>query len=144
MVENEWGTLLGVAAVVSACCAILAACVSLAVWRQARSGDYSRLISDGDARVKAHADAAYEDLRETVDDMRDTLGRIESHQTADEKHVLRARDLSPLHEKINRVAEDVAAIRAQATTETRMLSEQLRILQRLVQENGQSHRSRSL
>lgn len=142
MFENDGGTLLSIAAVVSACCAILAAWVSLAVWRQARTGDYSRLISDGDARVKAHADAAYADLRETVDDMRDTLGRIESHQTADEKHVLRPRDLMPLHEKINRVAEDVAAIRAQATTETRMLSEQLRILQRLVQESGQ--RSRSL
>ena len=81
-----------------------------------------------------------EEIRDRVGEMGDTLARIETRQAEDEKHVLRARDLGAIHEKINRLAEDLAATRAQSTTQSQMIGEQLRLLQRLVQDNLSSSR----
>ena len=136
MSEVDWNS---VVAALSAVCAVIAAAVSLAVWRRARSSD-SR-IADGDRSVREHADRSLHQLREQLDqvsesqdEIRGAVARIEAHQESEEKHVLRPRDLGAIHEKVNRVAEEQAATRAQVHSETRMLSEQLRVLQNLVQQ----------
>ncbi len=109
MHELDWGAWLTLAAVVSAACAIVAAAVSVGIWRRG---------ADDRAQVAALARV---------------VARIEMHQESEDKHVLRPRDLGAIHERINRVAEELAATRAQASTETRMLSEQLSIVQRLLE-----------
>lgn len=141
--EVDWESLRSLASVLSACCAVIAATVSVLIWRKARSSDLGQKIDEGDRGVKAHADAALNALRNEVggvsnnlDDMRDAIARIETHQASEEKHVLRPRDLGAIHEKVNRVAEELAATRAQSSVETRMLSEQLRVLQNLVQQQS--------
>jgi septal ring factor EnvC (AmiA/AmiB activator) len=132
----EWEAIRSFAAVISAVCAIVAAGVSVAVWRKARSSDLGTKIESGDKAIKAHADQAIGKLEETVVELEDKLGefgaaiaRIEAHQETEGAHVLRPRDLGAIHEKINVVAHELAATRAQSQTETRMLSEQLRVIQ---------------
>ncbi len=147
MLEVDW---VSAAAMVSAVCAVIAAAVSVWVWRQLRASDLVERIAEGDAAVKQHADLALEAIRSSVaavgaslGDVAETIARIETHQAADQAHVLRPRDLAAIQEKINRVSEDLAATRAQTTTQTQMLGEQLRLLQRLVQDNlAASRRSR--
>jgi len=109
--EWDWGTALLGASALCALCAVTAAAVSVAAWRRAR------------------------DISEQVAEMRSAVERIETVVETEEKHILRPRDLGAIHEKINRVAEDLAAARAQSNTQTKMLNEQLRLLQRLVQDN---------
>lgn len=146
MPEVDW---VSGAAIVSAVCAVVAASVSLWVLRQLRHGDIGQQIAEGDAAVMAHADQALDDLRESVAEVARNLGdvgeaiaRIEARQAIEEQHVLRPRDLGAMHEKVNRVSEDLAALRGQTTTQTQMLGEQLRLLQRLVQDNlGKARRS---
>lgn len=142
MSDVDWGLLVLIAAaLLSAVCAVIAALVSLAVWRKARSGDLAARIDDGDAAVREHADRELAAIRrsvgdvcESMDEVRGAVARIEARQESEEKHVLRPRDLGAIHEKVNRVAEELAAVRAQGHAETRMLSEQLRVLQQLVQQ----------
>lgn len=143
--EMDWESVRSLTTVLSALCAVVAATVSVLIWRKASSSDLGVKIDDGDAQVKAHADRSIDSIRATVrdvsqslDDMRDAIARIEVHQTSEEKHVLRPRDLGALNDKIGRVAEELAATRAQSTTENKMLSEQLHILQSLVQQNFQN------
>lgn len=145
MPEVDW---VSVAAIVSATCAVVAAAVSLWVWRQLRHGDIGQQIAAGDAAVKAHADESLDEIRVSVAavdrnlvDVGEAIARIEARQAVEEQHVLRPRDLGAMHEKINRVSEDLAATRAQTTTQTQMLGEQLRLLQRLVQDNLRTRRS---
>lgn len=145
--EIDW---VSIAAIVSALCAVLAAAVALYVWRTVRSGELGRQIHAGDETVKAHADRALSEIRSSVaklgdrfDEVTDAIARIETHQETEEKHVLRPRDLGGLHEKINRVAEDVAAMRAASTTQAQMFGEQLRVLQRIVQEIARDSSRRS-
>jgi hypothetical protein len=73
----------------------------------------------------------------------DSIARLQTQQASEAQHGLKLRDLSPVHEKINRVAEDLAATRAQATTQAQMLGEQLRLLQRLAQDSLTSQRRRT-
>ena len=141
---SDWNAVLALAACVAAACAVIAAVVSLYVLRRARSA-LSRRMVDGEAVVRAHVDrylggfrASFSEIKKDVEAMGDTLAQIAARQETEEKHVLRPRDLGALHEKINRVAEELAAVRAQANTETRMLNEQLKVVQRLLQE--QLHR----
>lgn len=132
--EVDWVSL---AAMGSAACALVAAAVCVWIWRQTAAR-----IADGDAAVKQHADqslgvlrSAMANMARNVTEATDAIARMEAHQASEEKHVLRLRDLGAIHEKINRLAEDQAATRAQTTTQTQMLGEQLRLLQRLVQDN---------
>lgn len=52
-----------------------------------------------------------------------------THQRTEEKHMLRPRDLAPIQERLNRLAEQQAEARGELTEVTRMLREQLRIFQ---------------
>lgn len=135
----EWEAVRSFAAVISALCAIVAAGVSVAVWRKARHSDLGSKIESGDKAIKDHADRGLGRVEESITEVREQLGefgeaiaRIESHQEAETAHVLRPRDLGQIHEKINVVATELAAVRAQSQTETRMLSEQLRVIQQML------------
>lgn len=146
----DWEAVRSTASVISALCAIVAALVSVAVYRKARSSDLGARIETGDKSVKAHADSELSAMRtanaqaiakieDTCTEMRDeltevgkTIARIEAHQETESDHVLRPVDLGKIHEKINSVALEVAAVRAQSQTETRMLSEQLKVIQNML------------
>jgi len=132
-VGENWDAVQLLVAIVCALCAVISATVCLLIWRKAKTGDLGQQIADGDARVQAHAEQLLGHIRDDVDAVRDAVARIESHQAADDKHVLRARDLSPLHEKINRVAIEVAETRSRTSAENRALGEQMKVLQGLMQ-----------
>lgn len=116
------------AAIISAVCAIVAAAVSVLVWRKARAGDLSKQITKGDSDAKRHIDRSIAGVNQrlsTMDnrmgDVEDGLARIEEQQ----RHNLTARDLGVVHEKINRVAENLAS----NTASTNAMREQLRVMQ---------------
>jgi hypothetical protein len=118
-------------------CAVVAICALILVWRQSATLDELReaidelrnAIAAGDKDTKAHTDRTVVELRESLADVRTIVSRIEGHQSQQDKHGLHARDLGPLHDKINRVAEQQAETRGELTEVARMLREQLRILQ---------------
>lgn len=125
-----------IALAVCVLCSLVSTGVAVSVWRQMRSGELGRAIAAGDRAVREHADHALGEVRETVADLRDELtdirnivARIEAHQESEEKHALRPRDLTPIHERLNRLGEQQAETRGELTEVTRMLREQLRILQ---------------
>lgn len=130
----DWNGLLnGSAAVVSAICAVIAATVSVLVFLKARSGDFSSKIERGDMAQKKHTDRAVTHIHsklsqqdERMGEIEDSLARIEQQQS----HNLTAKDLGPLHEKINGVALQLAA----NTSETRASREQLSVIYRLLME----------
>ncbi|KAB2901270.1 MAG: hypothetical protein F9K31_02475 [Dokdonella sp.] len=129
MADIDW---VSIAAIIASACAVIAAVVCVAMYRRVRSFDVVRRINEGDAEIKRHAEQSLDEIHARIDGMGDALKRIESHQAAEEKYVLRPRDLGAIQDKINHVAEDLAATRAQTTTQTQMLAEQLRLLQKLV------------
>jgi len=159
--EMDWAAVVTLTAGVAA---IAAAIICWRIWRAAKSA-----IVDGDALVKAHSDRSIAQLRVTVSGMHRTLGdvnagvkrieevqkerqgqvesirediaRIEEHQEHEEKTVLRPRDLGVLHDKINGVSERLAGAQATSTAENKALSEQMKVLQRLVQDNLALRRS---
>lgn len=126
MDETNWEAVRSLAAIVSALCAIVAALVSVSVYRKARTNDHSSQISAGDDKVKQHADRVVDELRRTtadkVEGIEETVGEILKQQGQlqanlarvenDTEHMLRPRDLGRVHEKINAVATDAAATRA--------------------------------
>lgn len=116
--------------VVCAVCALISMAVAVFVWRQQEAvAALRRAIGEGDSAVMGDMHSAVDELREEIGDVRAIVARIEAQQSSQEKHVLHARDLSPLHEKINRVAEQQAESRGELNEVARMLREQLRILQ---------------
>lgn len=129
--DVDW---VSVAAVVSAVCAVIAAAVSVWIWRSLRSGDIGRQIHEGDTAVRTHVDRTIGAIAGQLSGVRDAVARMEARQATEEKHVLRPRDLNAIHDRMNKLAEEAASSRAQATTETRMIGEQLRVLQRLIQD----------
>lgn len=129
----DWNATQLVVVMVCALCAVASASVCAVIWRKLRTGDLGQQIAEGDARVKAHAEQLLGDIRDDVDAVRDAIARIESHQATEDRHLLRARDLSPLHEKFNRIAIELAETRAQTTAENRALGEQMKVLQGLLQ-----------
>lgn len=126
MDEVGWEALKAWASIISAICAMVAAAVSVAVWRKARVSDLGARIEGGDREIKAHVDRSVSDVRranssaiqgilETVKELQEqseatatAVARIET----DCVHMLRPRDLGRLHEKINAVATDSASTRA--------------------------------
>lgn len=127
----QWQDIGQLAAVVSAICAIVAATVSVLVWRKARAGDLSKQISDGDRDVKKHTDRSVAGVNQRLSTMdarmsgvEDGVARIEQQQ----QHSLTARDLGAVHEKINRLAENLAA----NTASTQGMREQLGVIHRLL------------
>lgn len=129
----DWNATQLIVVMVCALCAVVSASVCVVIWRKLRTGDLGQQIAEGDARVKAHAEQLLGDIREDVDAVRNVVTRIESHQATEDRHLLRARDLSPLHEKFNGLAIEAAETRAQITAENRALAEQIKVLQGLVQ-----------
>lgn len=124
----QWGDLQALAAIVSSICAIVAATVSVLIWRKSRSTDLSERIDNGDRAIRKHADKSIGEIKtqldaigERVGDMEDGVARIE----ASAQHHLTARDLGLVHEKINRVAESIAS----NTATTNAMREQLRVIQ---------------
>jgi hypothetical protein len=122
--------------IVAAICAVIAAAVSVGVWSKARSSN--QRITEGDAIVRAHVDRSLGSLRASIhevksgmDAMEQLVARIATRQETDKENVLRPRDLGVIHET-----------RAQAHTETRLLNEQLKVLQRLIQDMNLTPRSR--
>jgi hypothetical protein len=128
----EWlNNVSAIAAVISAMCSVIAAGVSVAVFIKAKRGDFTKKIEKGDADARRHADQHARRIdRELVEQgdrigsMENTLARIEQQQ----QHNLVGKDLSPLHEKINGVALQVAAV----TAEIRGTREQLVVIQRFL------------
>jgi len=123
-----WSDLQAVAAVVSAICAIVAVVMSWLIWRKAQATDLSAKIDSGDRATRRHADQVGRDIRQQLEtqtrrmsEMEDSVARIEQQQA----HTLTARDLGAVHEKINRVAEQISANSAT----TNAMREQLRVIQ---------------
>lgn len=111
-------------------CAVICTAVAVFVWRQhATVAELRRAIGDGDQAVMKDVQEAVEELRGDFGAVRAIVVRVEAHQATEQKHALTARDLGPLHDKINRVAEQQAETRGELTEVARMLREQLRILQ---------------
>ena len=147
MDEVTWEAWRSVAAIVSAMCAIVAATVSVAVWRKARASDLGSRIDDGDAKARAHVDRSVDELRrttaeqvgeirQTVDHMAEQLDGVRQQAArieADTGHMLRPRDLGRIHEKINVVAQDSAATRALVEGQR----EQIGVIYKLLLECGQ-------
>jgi hypothetical protein len=130
----EWTAIGNTAAVVSAICAVIAALIALAVYRQSRGNDLTGKIDEGDRATRAHAQQGIDGLSTQVGEIgasltevRESVARIEQEQT----HHLTARNLGPIHDKVNQVAQDVASNRA----ETRAVSEQLRTIQNYLMKN---------
>jgi hypothetical protein len=91
-------------------------------------GTGAAIVAAGCAIVAAVSSLALWRLaRRDLTTMRNELVRIES----DTRHFLTARNLGPIHEKINSVAEDVAAMRA----ENRALNEQVRVINQYLMKN---------
>lgn len=124
----QWNDLQAAAAVISSICAIVAATVSVLVWRKSRSSDLTARIDNGDRATRKHTDKSVGDISTRLSQlggrmsvMEDGMARIEASQN----HHLTAKDLSPLHEKINGVAQNLAA----NTAATKAMHEQLRMIQ---------------
>lgn len=73
------------------------------------------------------------ELRTDMERIKSLTHRIETRVQNEREYTLRPKDLGAIHTRINKLAEELAASRAQMSTETRMLSEQLRVLQKLLQ-----------
>ncbi|MGB3749439.1 MAG: hypothetical protein WA961_14665 [Rhodanobacter sp.] len=116
------------AAVLSAVCAIVAATVSVLIWRRVRSNDLSAKIDDGDKATRKHADQVSRDIKQQLTQQTNRMGELEESMARMEQqqaHTLTARDLGAVHEKINRVAEQISANSAM----TQAMREQLRVIQ---------------
>lgn len=116
-------------------CAVIAATVCIGIWFA-----IGRRIDVGDANVKASTRVEIERMRlssvamvRSMQSVRQSLSRIETQRESETDNYLRPRDLGVMHDKINAVAQELATIGARTSTETRMLSEQLRVVQRLVE-----------
>lgn len=124
----EWlNNVSAVAAVIGALCSVICAGVSVAVFFKAKRGDFTKKIEKGDADARRHADQHARRIDRELAEQGDRIGSMESMLARIEQqqqHNLVARDLSPLHEKINRLGENVAA----ATAETRAMREQLAVI----------------
>lgn len=120
-----------VASVLSSVCAVVAATVSVLVWRKARTSDLSEKIENGDRAARKHAERSAEEIKQSLgaqakrlDELEDSMARVESAQ----RHHLMARDLGPLHEKVNALAREQAATSAT----TKAIHEQVRMIQNLL------------
>lgn len=115
------------AALISSGCAIIAATISVLVWRKARAGDLSKQITKGDSDAKRHIDRSIAGVNQRLSTMDTRMGEVEDGVARIEQqqlHNLTARDLGPMHEKINRLAENLAA----NTSTTNAMREQLRVV----------------
>lgn len=126
-----WDDLQAAAAVVSSICAIVAATVSVLIWRKSRSSDLSARIDSGDRATRKHVDRSISDIKaeqthmsKRMADVEDGIARIE---VAQQSH-LTARDLGAVHEKINALAKEQAATSAT----TKAIHEQVRMIQNLL------------
>ncbi|WP_430391084.1 hypothetical protein [Dyella sp. 20L07] len=122
-----WEAVRTAAAVVSAMCAIVAAGVSLAVLRKARSADMTHRIDAGDRATRKHTDKSVSEIKQTLVDVDQRLSDLEggvARMSQEQQHALKARDLGPMHEKINGLAQAVAA----NTATTKAVQEQMRLL----------------
>lgn len=117
------------AAIISSVCAVIAAVVSVAVYRNSRHSDLGKRIADGDKSVRDYAEETLAEFRESLEEVKDAVARVETLQESEAKHMVRHSDLSKIHDKINRVAEDTAAIRAESRTAMQGMREQLRVIQ---------------
>lgn len=133
MIDIGWEALRSLAAVVSAMCAVVAACISGAIWRKARSSDLGQRIADGDKSVREFAEKKLNELADSVGEVQDSVARLESMQEVEIRNMVSHKDLSDLHEKINRVAIDAAATRATNTS----INEQLRVIQNFMLQERQ-------
>lgn len=115
--------------VICVLCAVISTVVVLVMWNQQRPGDIQRHITEGDAAVRQHLDAELSEVKEEVTAVREALVRMEERQRAEDRHALQRSDLEPLHVRTQRLAEQQAEMRGELTEVTRMLREQLRILQ---------------
>ncbi|MEW5833643.1 MAG: hypothetical protein AB1832_01145 [Pseudomonadota bacterium] len=128
-----WNSVNSMAAVISCVCSVIAAGVSVAVFVKARSGDFAKKIESGDREQRKHTDNIARRIERDLSEQGDRIGEIEetvARIAQQQQHNLTARDLGPMHEKINRVAEQVAA----TTAETKGVREQLAVIHSLLLE----------
>lgn len=131
LTSTDWEAIRSIASVISAASAITAAGVSMAVWRKARRADLTGQITAGDRQLRKHTDKAISEVRNTVSTLDDRMSAIEdslARISQDQDRYLQARDLGPIHEKINGVALEVAG----NTAATRGMREQLAIIHELL------------
>lgn len=142
--EGELQTWHTLAAVISALCAVVAAIVSVLIYRRARGNDLLERITGGDSEVRSHVDSSVASVRThsmaAVDEVKRGVHAIEHQVTAmsnhlasmqtESTHMLRARDLGKVHEKINSVAAEVHTSSAQLGA----LREQVNVIYKLLLE----------
>lgn len=134
-----WESIRSMAAVWSAICASFAALIAFLVYRRSRSTDLAKSIAEGDREIKAHADSKVEQMRQansagiaeirsTVSDIDERLTevqallvRLETQQDADREQMLRARDLGPMHERVNVVSNRVAGLESLVQSTNQMV-----------------------
>lgn len=139
---DSWQAISSWAAMISALCAMVAATVSVAMYWKARANDHSSTIRDGDNAVKQHAEKSIGELRaatarsvQSIEGKVDALGQIMAvvrqdmvRMEKDSDHVLRPRDLGKVHEKINVLAQQVAASDAKVSA----VAEQVNVIYNLM------------
>ena len=100
-------------------------------------------IKHGDDGVKDHGERSISEIRnavnrievngirreEQIDEMQEAIARIEASSEADDKHLLRPRDLGAIHEKVNLIAQDLANMKGKQDAQYNALREQLQIMQ---------------
>jgi hypothetical protein len=127
----NWETIRAVAEVVSACCAITAAAVSLVVYRKAKAGDLTAKMDSGDRAIRKHTDRSIGEVKSELGKLSTRMAEVENSNARIEEnqaHCLVGKDLGPLHEKINRIGEQLAG----NTATTQGVREQLRVLHDLL------------
>lgn len=135
---SEIQTVIVAACVLSAICALISTMICVWMWHSVREQ-----IKHGDDGVKDHGERSLAEIRGAVgrieansirrelqiDEMQEAIARIEATSEVDGKHVLRARDLGVIHEKVNTIAQNVAELRGQQAAQHNALREQLKVLQ---------------
>lgn len=136
---SEMQVIVAVACVISAGCAIICMLICLWIWRSLHQE-----IEHGDNSVKDHGERSLLEIRNTVrridevqtrreeqmGELQEAIARVEASSEADDKHVLRPRDLGSIHDKINVVAQEVAGLKGKSDAQYNALREQLSLLQR--------------
>lgn len=124
MSDLQWEGVIGMAAVVSAICAIVAAVICVLLFRRTKSADYlGEQMRDGDVQTRNYAEHSLREIRATVD-------RIEKNQERREEQVI----------ELNRT---MARIEGKQSNEERHIGHQLKVLQDLISKNTVVRSSRS-
>jgi len=140
------------ACVICAACAIISTVISVSISRGVR-----KQINDGDGAVRDHGERSLAEIRNTVNrieigqtrreeqigELQQSIARIRAASEVDDKHVLRLRDLGGVHDKINKLGNDMAELRGTTVAQHKALHEQLTVVQNTLNEQNRARLPRT-